>query len=515
MSVNTYIYTINASHSFETTASAYTLDASTQTISNSPNKVVGYYFPFNEGPTLISLSSCLQIDIEFYTYGVDTIDQLDFTASVEVWTPASLPATYYNSINTATPITYTKVSGREKTLWRVTLGVENSTICNLYIPNRSFSTKGYLIGIKVHSATELRTGGISGINLADGEETGWTIPDTTVGEVIGYPKLYIKCSIPFVLVTEFDLRYTSLTPQTLTTNPLNSLGGYISVTPVYTITELDSYLSTTDTIAYVDTLPTSTSGIAQIGSEIVQYNNIDSTNNALTGLIRNVCPGIPFPASPKSTGKEFVRYLDVTKLFNNTTLSDTQYRCLAIINTQNPVYEVEIYPVNNPKDNVSMDIGIEVPTVKTQTSNYFGVLTTSNTIDVDTAGLYTTSGLVGLVFQVNEGLSYGIITSVTVNGTITTIVLDREITIDNGDIFYIFASPSQSVINDTTPPVLNGNFLGFIGDDGPNAINATGLYPMVFDYYHHFYIWVKRTLIANKKPTNDSGLVLMLKYKVY
>jgi hypothetical protein len=360
-------YSIEATHSFRTNGIASTADAISHTAATeTPSYITGYFFPFVYPHWIASANSLsIKIELEYYHHlaETNTADQLDFTFDIisPSYNAGLITTTYYTNIKNGTAVATANISGNEKTYRVDTLGISGQTACTLF--NSNFKTQpGCMVGIRIHDTSVYRSCELSGLGIASGDATPWSAPDTAVGEVLFSPRLIITITDNESNNLEFDLRYTTADSGSSQLTPANSLGGYISTNSVYTSTQLTTYLSPSDTTANVETLPTDTSGLAQIGPEIIRYTGTSSTDGlySLTGLTRAIAPDESF-ASSTSPHAEYVKYLPIASLFGIAPKGSSQYRCVGIMNTGSPVTELEIHLLQSSTAKTILDASIEQP----------------------------------------------------------------------------------------------------------------------------------------------------------
>jgi len=314
-------------------------------------------------------------------------------------------------------------------------------------------------------------------------------------------------------LASLELRYTTQTPLSSQASPELSLGGYRSSNTVYLFAALGSSLNSTDTTINLEaspTLPANSSGLASIGPEIVSYSGVGSAS--LTGIVRGVSLGYSFPA--EATDPENVHYLDITKLFNTgLTETNTQYRCVSVVNTSiaTTLSEVEVSVIQDPDANVQIDIGIEVPKFDMYAGVNSGAASQSIT-DVNFIGFAQNFFKDALI---TVGSSSDVISSS--DGDDGTFILTNGIsTLTGGENFTIHPAPSQSVSNGKIAPSSNsGLFFGFSEDGNPTTIGTNSIRENT-DMLRPddvFYIWLKRTLIAGKKRSSNTGAILSVSFE--
>ena len=314
-------------------------------------------------------------------------------------------------------------------------------------------------------------------------------------------------------------RYTSSSANVSQSTPENSLGGYISTNNIYTTTAISDRVSQTATIVPVGAVPATTSGLAQIDTEIISYAGIDSTNSQLINVTRGVVPAA-FPHGITPLAGE-VRYLTVNRLFDPKFDSNyIQYRCIAIRNASTFAAEnVTIYKVADRDSDVTIDLGIEVPFHDYRTGTITGTPTGLVIANSNFAGLFSDDYFTNSLLRLTSGTSSGntaIINSYT-DSTGTFVLASTLGSPVAGNAFEIEPAPSQTVANQLTGPALNSNlFFGFIDDGGSNLLSYNDIRENlnVFQVSDIFYLWIRRTLTKNVKSKSDTGFIALIGYQV-
>lgn len=314
--------------------------------------------------------------------------------------------------------------------------------------------------------------------------------------------------------------YTSSTANSVQSTPENSLGGYPSTNGVYTATTTTAAMTTIQTDALVTALPTEVTGLAQIGIEIVNYTGASALE--LTGLSRGKVPnstpiGLPHTFSAIT---ENVFYLTIDNLFN--PLFDNtykQYRCIAIENPSSVEIEnVEVVLIQDNDADVTIDIGIEVPSHDYRTGTVTS--TTSNLIITNNAfaGLFADNYFAGSFLTVTAGGGIGetsVISSYT-GATGTFVLEDALVGVAVASTFAIDAAPCQRILNQLTKPLANSRFFGFLSEGGSAELGYNGIREHGSQFLQNdvFYLWICRTLEQNVKAKANTAAVILLKYTV-
>jgi hypothetical protein len=307
-----------------------------------------------------------------------------------------------------------------------------------------------------------------------------------------------------------DFRYTSITESAAQNTPENSLGGYTSTNNIYDSASLTDNLNETSTLVPVSSLPVLSTGLSVIDTEIVKYSSVDSSNYNLVNVSRGMVPNIQFKGFPH-VKNEPVNYLTVANLFNpKFDTNYCQYRCLAIKNKTNmSVNGVKFIVINDNFSNTTIDAGIESPKhnyltgIITDVSS--GLMFSSSYFSGTYSDNYFSESLIRITSGTSSG-NYAIISSYD-DATGTFIVNEDLGTILAGNTFEIEASPSQTVINQFTKPLLNnGRFAGFISEGGSNEFNN------IFSQNEIIYLWIKRTIKKNVRSGNDTAALILFQY---
>lgn len=378
---------------------------------------------------------------------------------------------------------------------------------------------------------------LSGKTLIGGSSE-WRV--ATPNEPIDPPLLILTYTVDEESHPVLNMKYTTSDPTTAQSTPENSIGGYLSINDIYTTAAIREPINSTQTtipIAATSSLPTKV-GLASVGSEVFKYNAIDTTNHQLTSLERAVSPLSSFPAGYDSFKiPERVYYLSTDDsnahlLFNTRpSTSLVQYRCIVIANTDtNDNFNIQnavIGIAQNTNAKSQVRLGIEVPRWDAKT----GIATdgTNNTSSSATLTLlvaneaditHTTTGYFdGALVKLTDpsgGVSYAITDSYSFDGATSTgeFILDREIPgLVAGWSYIIMPAPSQILPNDATAPGSNSDrFSGFDEDAEGVEIELTE-HATTMQENDLFYVWLRRTITANTEEEDDTGVILIFRYR--
>lgn len=367
----------------------------------------------------------------------------------------------------------------------------------------------FALAIQKYSGTGFVS--VGGQTILDGEGNEWR--EAGAEEPAGMPYLDITYSLDVDDVIEQEIYYTTTDPTTPQNTPSNSVGGHRSNNAVYASSYITDYLSSTEDFIVVD----STTGApteaghryAQVGPEIVKYSDLTST--MLTGVERAISPLAAYPSSIDPNA-EHVRYLDIDQLFDkNPAVGTVQYRCVAVLNRGRATYLPKVSLRQSGNADVRIDIGIEIPRFDSvrgfhSGSNDSAVITDAYFANTNAADGYYQGGAVIIN---NDTSRVGIIDWFAVDDGVATISLLSPVPIDNGEEYRIMSAPSQIASNDITPPSTTAFFSGFFNDGGENEVSLTD-HQNTFQTNDHFYIWIKRTLLANADSSEATGAIIII-----
>ena len=494
-----------------------------------PGYSADFFFPATK--TNITVT---KVELEFWHYQADLdepIKSLDFVAITDsLANGVTNWATQFSTVDTGVALVSKVIHGigREKTV--VNLGSTIATTFTTRIKSATATDHIFNVGIRRTAQTTTETGSvyIGGPTLLGGAGGGWEAVD--LGEIAFPPQFIITFTDELNEASSvFYFRYTTEDPTDTSgqQTPQNSLGSWAAPNEVYVKTTINSYTDPSQTTIDLDTsaaAPQESSGLAQIGPEIIKFGGFNSSGRQLSDVVRSIVPqsASTFRLEPY---KDTVRYLLVSDLFDTGVgPSLEQYRCIVIAHESSDdlhVLGVKVHLVQNTSADVIVDIGIEVPSYDVRTGTLAESLTVGNVTftSTDITGDIT-SGLFEdghIIVDPSSSPKHAIISSFDVTGTTGEFILDRTLsaTVAAGTDFRINAAPSQRAINDVTRPTENSNrFLGFLGEGGSNEIGFGSIRERNdrMNDFDHFYLWIKRTLTNNASQSNDTGAIVIVEY---
>ena len=305
-----------------------------------------------------------------------------------------------------------------------------------------------------------------------------------------------------------QIYYTSLEPDLAQTNPLQSIGGYVSTSLVYPEARLLNDVGFYDNLLEIDVVDDLQiwQGIeyVSINKEIIKVRPI--TSNQITVLNRGVNNILNVHIE-----NDMAKGIKPYKLFNNSLNEDhKQYRCIAAKNTSlmTKAYRTSVYVSQNPF-NSGVKIKIAVETPKTQFTTGTSTSWNSTTlVDTSFIGQYDSDAFKNAYMKILSGPNENrgkIISSF--NSSTGTFVFQEAFPIDfvyndNGTALYsnsvdfeIEPSPAQRLRTGMESPssgVIDGRNIvtGFYETSESNRlfINFT------FSPNDIFYIWIERTI---------------------
>lgn len=363
---------------------------------------------------------------------------------------------------------------------------------------------------------------LGGMTLLAGVSGEWRA--ATGNEITSPPLLIIQYEIPEEPHPLLNMKYTTSDPTTPQGTPENSIGGHSSSNNIYTFGDIRESISSVQTTVPIDSdsiLPTKT-GLASVGPEIFKYTIIDTANHRLSGITRGIVPESSFPAGFDSfRNAERVHYLNtdannVHKLFNTRAASGLiQYRCIAIVNDDSEhdfdLKDALVGVVQDPNADVQIHIGVEAP----KHDSFIGIAEsgTSETQLVDstfaTAAGYETGFFNGSFITFPTLGASRIVTSFDDGQFLLATTTNLGI----GVGYVLKPAPCQIITNDATTPVANsGRFSGF-SESGEGIKIQLSDHGNTMQEYDIFYVWLRRTLTFNVKSSNDTGAVLLFRYR--
>jgi hypothetical protein len=529
--------TTTGSHNYE----ARRRGSQTPAISGDAEKVAVISAGFNGSygsflwPASKATITVTQVKLEFWYYNNNVDEPIkkiiffetDPIASITNW------ATWYGDIENATIYKTQEIYNLGKTQSIIELGSDSSdSIC------RSFTTRirsavandhEFSVAIRRSDFTTSEWGSIfiGGETLVGDTGNGWRAANldeisSPARFIIGYSHTQDSP------LSQFYFRYTTDDPTDSggQQTPENSIGGYIAPNDVYVSTLISDPISKsqiTIPLASGSDEPPS-SGLAQVGSEIIRYTS--ENNDNLYGLTRSIFPSSSF-AAVVTPHADIVRYLDIDRIFNKNPVSGvSQYRCIAVLHESSDnmyVDDVKIQLKQNLNTNTTIDVGIEVPKFDVHSGTFYEDMLSGSNIfesaDLDGSG-YDTGFFEGAYMIINPSASANgvLVDSFDINlSGRAEFIIDRTLSIDviAGTYFRIVPAPSQSSPNDITRPNENsGRFLGFIGEGGQNSIGYAGIRERGGRMNNHelFYIWIKRSIKQNSPEDDSSGAMLILEF---
>jgi hypothetical protein len=462
-------------------------------------------------------------ELSFWHYGADgdlPIKNVEFVKTTTNDPSTATANQVYTEINAATTIYKTQelrgVWSRVKET--VVLGDDSSDEACSQLTTLIAGGNPFFFGVR--RATDAAQGEveIGGLNLKYDQGQDWE--EDATGAPKASPVLTItwdESSTPSSLA-EFDMVYTTEDPSSAQSTPSNSIGSYAASNTVYTKTQVGEQVGAAQTTIALDSsgsLPSSSSGLVQIGPEVMRYGSVDTTNYLLLNVERAVSPAASFPASMYPTN-DFVHFLEIDDLFNNRpTTGLEQYRCVAIKLVSDVIIESpQVLLRQDPDSDVQIDIGIEVPQFDRHSGLTVG-FTEGKYFQSDSADVlgYATDYFVGAHVVMDPAGSPvdTIVTSYDQDGSVATFLVEDTISQADNTSFRINPAPAWRAPNDATRPVENsGRFLGFL-DEGGSDLVVLEEQGTDMRQYDLFYIWIKRILTERASQSTDTGAVIMVK----
>jgi len=470
------------------------------------------------------------VSIEIYSRNADSPYQIDDIEIVPLASdPTFLSATdLYNATISGTAYTTYRFSGNYKKSNTITIG--NSITDQACLDVKDTLINGTYFTVVLRRKTTSTTDGyvdIGGQNMLNGTDNPWRI--TSGDEIAFLPTITIQYEEAATDVITFDMRYTTTDPTTDQNTPSNSLGGYFSPNNVFVRSQIGDDMSNSQKTLTVssdadNSFPEATTGMIQVGTEIIRYSSIDVTNRLLSGLSRGVVPfGGAFSNSVQEHA-DFVNYLDPSLLFDrNPTEGLSQHRCVAIFNPISAnAFGCVFYLVQDPNADVQIDIGIEVPAFDSRNISLSSDVSSGSNTFYTTATLvqnYATDFFVGgyITLDITGTPISAIITAYSSVGGIAQFTVDRSLSsLTMGTICTIYAAPSQIISNETDTPISNNDrFFGFTIENGASndiSFNNIRENKGVVATNDIIYLWIKRTLKKNSSSKLDTGSLIIISY---
>jgi len=324
-----------------------------------------------------------------------------------------------------------------------------------------------------------------------------------------------------------DLRFFLTTPQPISAqnNILQSLGGFVSQSEIYSSALLASSLSVYDTTLYInpDSFSSSLSvndlnksPFLQINDEIVQVNRWEEFSVYLTQ--RNMFD-TPLRYHPKNS---VVRELAKNDFFDRNLSEDgEQYRCLAIKNTNltEIAKDLKVFFKLPSRNNLSsMKLAIELPKSDyysdTVTSGGFTAFTVTSLINKFPNDYFVTSPIV-FTSGPNAG-QVRIVKSYIANSG--TIIVDSRLpnSVSTGNEFYIDTAPAQRIKSGTKVPT-GLQFYDASNEASAVSINVsnTRISGNNLKPQETIYVWIKRSISeTNDEFSNNRSMLSLIYSKV-
>jgi hypothetical protein len=327
------------------------------------------------------------------------------------------------------------------------------------------------------------------------------------------------------LTEDIKFYYTSVEPELAQSNPIQSLGGFVSPTLVYVSAKLVEPLSFNDTYLLLDDDNLTGYSLLQIGDELVTIKEWKETNAVIES---RHAYGTPIRYHPIG---QVVRGVTKNDLFNRVFNADRlQYRCIAIKNTSSSeiARDVKVFFKLASRNTLSRTrFSIEIPK-----SEYYGSSATSGSlttvVDSSLVDLYEDDYFVGAPLTIVTGNSAGQTRLVTdYDGSSGKFTLESELPhkAQLGNTFKVNTSPAQiipsgtaspntSSTNSGTPPYLITAFQsatfatnGISIDVGGNRPHGSDLYPNEV-----IYVWLERHIDDNNDEFLNSRAIVSLSF---
>lgn len=523
---------VNSSYVYEKKQNLFSIPISSVNLGNTDSESISYaIFQWSFNSSLLSLLgidsslTIIKADIVFYYNKSDNpypIKTLDFISCNDP--TASSANTAWTNINTATTIyKHQSINGDHKNIASIALGASANDLFCQDLTTKITGSTNINIGIRRKSS---ETGNgyieIGGKNLLLGTDTDWRNAATT--ELSVKPCLNITYELNELNHIELDLRYTTSDPTSDQNTPSNSIGGYMAPNRIFTRVQIGDYVSSSQksiTISDLYSVPNLSSGIIQIGPEIMRYSSV--SGQLINISDRGVIPqSYSFPSSMDPFA-DFVYYLDIDNLFDKRPSKNLiQYRCVAITNTSTfSAKNVIITIIQDDLSDVQIDAGIEVPTfdarsgtINASVSSGSKIFTSASSIVLNYPDNLFADG--HIIFDPSVTAFNAIIKSYSFSAGIATFIVDRNLpALISGTSFRINPAPSQTITDDITSPSENSNrFFGFFSNNASNILSFNNIRENqgTLNTNDVFYLWVKRTLTKNKKSSSSTGSVIIIRF---
>jgi hypothetical protein len=313
-----------------------------------------------------------------------------------------------------------------------------------------------------------------------------------------------------VLKKDIKFYLTSIDYGLYQNNYSQSLGGYISLSPVYkeSITSSDVKLYSNEDINLSEN-NIDNSNFISIDKEIIKINSIDNKidikNRGYNSLNKFHLQG------KRIFGLE-------NNLFNSLSYSQdkAQYRCIAVKNesVSNSIKNIYIYNNDQYNDSSKMEFAIEVPI-----ADYY-----SGTIDDGSNISFKDDSLIDIaennhfrdcVFETTfESIIYKtIINTYDSDSGVIVFYSSLAINLVSGMTYKIYPTPAQRIKNGTMPPSKNSYISDFTNSEIGFNVNSKRRNENIFKPNDIFYIWIKRKLNRGKDAYNNNISFINIKYR--
>lgn len=340
----------------------------------------------------------------------------------------------------------------------------------------------------------------------------------TGSEPYNDPVLIISYVIEDEARPQLDMKYTSLDPTSNQSNPDSSIGSYVALNNIYSHSLIGDWINASQNTIPIDAASSLPSpGLGSVGPEVFLSEAIDESEHDIIKVNRgSVLPSFPAGFNSFKVPERVYDLSDVNLLFNTRpSKALTQYRCIAVINndTENnfDIKDVVIGVIQDSLSHNQITIGVEYPKSDSRRGTAEDwVHSTSSTLLVDSSFTEESGYFDGVAIKFINPTDYAIVQSFAGG----EFILDRSVSgLLSGREFVILPAPCQRIANEVTAPsTTSGRFKGFDNSAGGIFIELLE-HGTTMQEYDLFYVWIKRVLTANVKPSSDTGAVLILRYK--
>lgn len=311
-----------------------------------------------------------------------------------------------------------------------------------------------------------------------------------------------------------DLKFylTASEPNVSQSNYAQSIGGYPSTTDINPSYILASILNREST-EFLTTLPMVTADSILINDEFMSITSLNSYVTNVTRQAFNTDGKFHLPGD---------RVYSINKtLFNNSySISNKQYRCIAITNIGSDIFsDVKFYFKSASRNvNTAVKLGIEIPQVELLDStatggNSISLIDTSligTDVDYENCYLVITSGN-------NLNIGRKIATFDSLTGTFTFTQAFANL-ITDGTEYRVENSPSSRLITGINEPPESDYFSGFstpVDFDSGLSIDINGLRDNGENLYPNetVYLWIERIISSDAVEYTDNRVVLTCAYR--